>query len=378
MPWKARSMSDIRLVFVHQVESLHKPIAAACRQFGISRKTGYKWLRRFRLDPQKVLTDHSRRPQSSPRRTAVDLEAEILAVRKQFGWGARKIRAYLVQQKGLALPSVRTVANVLTRLGCISAPTAPQPSTLSFERSQPNELWQCDFKGPLEIARQKIHPLTVLDDHSRYLFCIRPCLDLTMATAFTVLWDVFGEVGLPDSILCDNAFGSTFQVPQTPSWFEAQLIRLGIRPIHGRPYHPQTQGKVERIHGTFEAELYPRIRHDSLDHFTTDSEHWRRTVYNTVRPHESLGDWPPASRYRPSLKRRPTVVPEVEYPPGSVLRKVSSVGDIRWHCYRVLAGRGLVGQHVRIEDRGHELAIYYAWKQIRSIATDQLQRHTMG
>jgi transposase InsO family protein len=377
MPWKAASMSDIRLVFVHHVLTLHTPIAAACRQFSISRKTGYKWLSRYRRDSAQPLTDRSRRPRSSPRRTSANLEAEVLQVRQQFGWGPRKIRAFLIQQKGLALPSVRTVANILTRHGCIATPAVPQLDLQCFERPRPNQLWQCDFKGPLEIARQDIHPFTILDDHSRFLLAIRPCLDLTMATAFTVLWETFAEVGLPESILCDNAFGTTFEVPKTISWFESQLIRLDIRPIHGRPYHPQTQGKVERVHGTFEAELYPRVRRDSLSHFAADADHWRRAVYNTLRPHEALGDMPPVSRYRPSPRRRPDRIPDVVYPAGAVLRKVSTSGDICWRRFRILAGRGLVGQWVRVEEQDQEVAVYFGWKKIRSLDTAQLKPQTM-
>ena len=182
---------------------------------------------------------------------------------------------------------------------------------------------------------------------------------------------------MPQSVLCDNAFGTTFEVPKTVSWFDAQLIRLGIRPIHGRPYHPQTQGKVERLHGTLEREVWPHVRRDSLLHFSEDVNHWRTQVYNTIRPHEALGDKPPLSRFCPSPRPRPAEIPEVEYPSGSITRKVSTSGDIRWRKYRILAGGGLVGQYVRIEERDHEIAVYYAWKQVRGIPHAQLKLGTM-
>lgn len=373
MPWEVLPMSEVRFAFVHQVVSLQMPVAEACRKFRVSRKTGYKWLQRFRKAPDQSLTDQSRRPKNSPRRTGGDLERRILELRHQFGWGPRKIRPCLHHQ-GHAVPSIRTVGNILRRCGCI-APKEPTPPTpLAFERSAPNELWQCDHKGPIEIARQKIHPLTVLDDHSRFLIALVPCVDLTMRTAFDVLWNAFGEFGLPQSILADNAFGSNISVPKTLSWFDAQLIRLGITPIHGRPYHPQTQGKVERIHGTLERELWPSIRRDALPHFTADLDHFRRHVYNTLRPHEALGDRPPLSRYQPSARPRPPRVPTVEYPPDAVVRKVASGGDISYAGCRILVGAGLFKQSVRIEDHGQEIKIFYAWKQVRTLVTQQLTR----
>lgn len=373
MPWKASAMSELRLAFVHQVATLRVPMSRACVQFGISRKTGYKWLQRFQMQPTGPLLEQSRRPKNSPARASDEQEQRVLEVRRQYGWGARKIHAYLTNQ-GTALPSLRTVHQILVRHGAVSAAVEPPPATQSFERAEPNQLWQCDHKGALEIARQKVYPLTIIDDHSRYLFPLRACLNVTMRTAFDVLWDVFGEFGLPESLLCDNAFGTNFRVPKTPSWFDSQLIRLGIRPVHGRPYHPQTQGKVERLHGTFEREVWPRVRRDTIAHFEQDVNHWRSEVYNSIRPHESLGDQPPLARFRPSPRRRPDCVPEVSYDVGAVVRKVSGSGEIYWKGYRILAGTGIIGQRVRIEDRGHEVAVFYAWKEIRTLAAQEMHR----
>jgi transposase InsO family protein len=366
-------VSGLRKLFIQQVTELGRPLAAVCREHGISRKTGYKWLARYRQTPEESLADQSRRPRASPRRTADGLERQVLDVREKFGWGARKIRAYLMA-RDVSLPSVATVNAILRRHGQIAAAAEPADTDWQcFVRSQPNELWQCDHKGPLEVGRQKIFPLSVIDDHSRFLLALDPCLDLTMKTAFGVLWNAFGEFGLPDSILCDNAFGTKFTVPKTLSWFDARLVRLGVRPLHGKPYHPQTQGKVERFHGALERELWPRVRRDELAHFQEDSRRWRTEVYNLVRPHESLQDQPPAAIYRPSLRARPNKVPEVEYPAGAVLRKVTPRGEVYWKNCRIMAGYGLVGEHVRIEEREHEIALHYAWKEIRLLANDQLR-----
>jgi transposase InsO family protein len=374
MPWKVTPVLELRKVFVQQVLVLRRAVAAVCREHGISRKTAYKWLARHRGDPQIPLADRSRRPKRAPRRTSTEIETHVVEVRNRFGWGSRKIRAVLLAQ-GVAVPSVPTVNAILQRHGLItSTQRMEQPPPQFFTHSQPNELWQCDHKGPREVARQKIYSLTVIDDHSRFLLALHPCLDVTMKTAFAALWSVFGEFGLPERILCDNAFGSLHQVPKTPSWFEAQLIRLGIRPIHGRPYHPQTQGKVERLHGTLEREVWPHVRHDSLEHFAHDVDRWRTEIYNPLRPHEALNDQPPLARFRPSPRPRPDRLPEIEYPAGSVLRKVDSTGRIGWKTYRILAGAGLTGEYVRVEERDHDIAVFYAWKQIRLLAKTQLHR----
>lgn len=373
MPWRVSPMSELRLALVHQVISLNVPVAKAARDFGVSRATAYKWIRRYRQQPREPLVDHSRRPLVSPHSTPEDVREHLLRVRDTYGWGARKIQAFLrTQQPALELPAVRTITNILKREGRITHQPPDPPPPQFFERSAPHQLWQCDHKGPLEVGRRKIHPFTILDDHSRYLIACQACTDLTMQPVFDILWNAFGEVGLPDAILCDNAFATRFQVPHTLSWLEARLIRLGIRPLHGRPYHPQTQGKVERLHGTLQREVWPHVRRDDLAHFQEDVDRWRREVYNTLRPHEAIGDVPPLARFRPSHRPRPDQLPPVDYPQGAILRKVNTSGDVRWSGYRILAGRGLVGEFVRIEQRDHEVALYYADHQIRCLSNDQL------
>ena len=183
------------------------------------------------------------------------------------------------------------------------------------------------------------------------------------------LWNVFGEYGLPDAILCDNAFGSWGPGVR---WFEARLMRLAIRVIHGRPYHPQTQGKVERLHGTLEAEIFPRLPRDNLERFQAGLELWRRDASNAIRPHEALGDLAPATRWRPCERRRPLHLPTVEYPEGTLLRKVSTVGDVRWRTAKILAGNGLVGEFVRIEEIDNVVNLWYGTHRIRQIPLDQL------
>lgn len=173
MPWKVPNVSEIRFAACHAVRSLHRPVAAVARQFHISRKTLHKWLCIFDAQPQPAsshLSDRSRRPRCSPRQTPPDAEQAVLAVRDTFNWGPRKIHGFIAQQQILPpeqRPALRTIAHILRRHGRITPPTStPQPQR--FERSAPNQLWQVDHKGPLEIQRQKVMPLSVLDDDSRY------------------------------------------------------------------------------------------------------------------------------------------------------------------------------------------------------------------
>jgi Integrase core domain len=222
----------------------------------------------------------------------------------------------------------------------------------------------------LEVDRQRIVPLSVLDDHSRYLLALRPCTDMTFATVQAVLWELFGDVGLPEALLCDNAFAAKNSGVGLSS-FDGWLVRLAIKPVHGRPYHPQTQGKIERFHGTLEREVWPTARRDSLPHFTDDLEAWR-PIDNTIRPHEALGDQPPVRRWRPSARPRPDRVPEVVYPAEAVVRTVCSTGTVRYRRCRIIVGRGRAGERVRIEEASGQVEVYYSDHRVRCLAPSQL------
>jgi transposase InsO family protein len=374
MPWKVTPVSELRIALVHCVRTLGRSVAQAARDFDVSRKTANKWLAVYDADPARPLLDRSRRPGHSPHKTDDALEQLILDTRKQFNWGPRKIHAYLLARQH-QLPSIRTVASILKRNGCIDPPTTPAADPQRFERPAPNDLWQIDHKGPIEVDRRKLLPLSILDDHSRYCLAFEPLEDRTMARAWTVLWNVLGDVGLPNSILTDNAFNTMgIDRPVGLSWFDARLIRLGIRPIHGRPYHPQTQGKVERLHGSANRELlFFNARRDCTDHFITDAHQWRQT-YNHLRPHEALGDQPPVSRWRPSDRKRPDELPEPSYPDNSLLRKVCQEGIVRFAGCRILVGRGISSQFIRIEEHAAELKIFYCHHQLRSLSTEQLTK----
>src|SRR5262249_23026771 len=162
---------------------------------------------RFDADPAAPLLDRSRRPRSCPLRTQDEVAREITRVRQQYGWGARKVHAFL-RRHGQEVPSVRTVHSIIARHGLLCRPER-EDALLRFERWAPNELWQMDHKCDLEIARARRSQLTILDDHSRYLLRLAPVPDRAITTAFTVLWDLMGEVGMPQAVLSDNAFSTT-------------------------------------------------------------------------------------------------------------------------------------------------------------------------
>lgn len=347
-------------------------MAQAAREAGVSRKTIYKFLTRFKADPLASLADHSRRPKRFHGRVSDAFEERVLGLRDAYGWGARKLHVILHGQHCPDLCSIRTITAILRRHKRIQPSTPPKvdESLLTrFEYDQPNALWQVDHKGPIEIARRRLYCWTMIDDHSRYCLGFEPMRHKSLAFTWPVMWETFGDYGLPAAILSDGAFADR---GVGLSLWDVRMIRLGIKPIHGRPYHPQTQGKVERLHGTLNRELLnARLRSDSLAHFIADKDRWRNT-YNLMRPHEALGDQPPISRYVESIRKRPDAIPEMAYESGAMLRRVSQVGDIRYHRARVVMGRGLTRETVKLVERERELEVYFGTTLVRAIAYELL------
>lgn len=304
-----------------------------CRRFGIAAKTGYKWLARYTAEGSSGLEDRSRRPRRSPLRTAQEIEQRVIGLRREVRgcWGARKLARRLVLQGGPALaPS--TITGILRRHGLLNQ-TAPPPRPFQrFERPAPNELWQMDFKGHFATIRPAVrcHPLTVLDDHSRFALVLKACADERDHTVRAVLSEAFRRYGLPAAMLMDNGspWGAAGAQPFTA--FSLWLIRLGIRVAHGRPYHPQTQGKDERFHRTLKFEVLRHFNFTSLEHCQREFDCFRDR-YNLVRPHDALGLATPVSRYRPSPIPFPESLPSIEYPAGLEVRKVQAEG---WFSYR--------------------------------------------
>lgn len=328
MPWKAVSVMSLRKEFVTLAEVNMISFSELCRRFNISRKTGYKWLSRYRQEGEVGLGDRSRRPHRIARRISASMEQEILKLRKGRYWGARKIRKRLQVLGRPAVPAASTITAVLHRHGMID-PDAPEgrKNWQRFERSVPNDLWQTDFKAPVKTLGGDLQPLTVLDDHSRYSLCVRALENQQTVPVQDAFTEMFRLYGLPNAMLMDNGtpWGGAERRPFTV--FSVWLIRLGIQVIHSRPNHPQTLGKDERFHRTLERELISRQQWRDRVHLQTALNKWREQ-YNFERPHDSLDLEVPASRYQPSLRPFPEQLPPIEYPDAFHVRKVQDDGSI--------------------------------------------------
>jgi transposase InsO family protein len=341
-----------------------------CRRFGVSPTTGYKWLERHRAEGREGLLDRSRRPQTSPERTVAAMEERILGLRdKNPAWGGRKLRRRLVELGEVAPPSASTITEILRRHGRLDADhAAKHRAFIRFEHASPNDLWQMDFKGHFAMRRGRCHPLTVLDDHSRFAVGLEACGDEQASTVEARLTAIFRRYGLPWRILVDNGspWGDDAGSPHTrlTTW----LMRLGVGVSHGRPYHPQTQGKAERFHRSLVAEVIIDRLFDDLADCQRRFDIWRH-VYNAERPHEALDLAVPLTRYQASHRAFPEVLPTIAYDCGDCVRRVDAVGHIGWRNRRVHIGRAFRGHPVAIRptiEDGH-FNVYFCQHHIATI-----------
>lgn len=328
MPWQEVSIMSQRREFVMFAQTDQANLSALCKRYGISRKTGYKWLRRADADGGAGLQDRSRRPRHTNNKTADDVEKALIGLRHAHpAWGARKLRTRLVTLGQAQVPAVSTVHAILKRHGLIDPNAAATARAWQrFEHVAPNHLWQMDFKGHVALQTRRCHPLTVLDDHSRFSLCLAACADETGNTVQTELTRTFEHYGLPDAMTMDNGAPWGTGADHLYTAFTLWLMRLNIRVTHSRPYHPQTQGKDERFHRTLKAEVLRGPPFRDLPHAQRRFDDWR-TVYNFERPHEALGQQVPASRYRPSVRAFPGTLPPIEYGPDDLVRKVQDKGE---------------------------------------------------
>lgn len=373
MPWREVSVMEGRMEFVRLALQEGANRRELCRRFGVSAQTGYKWLRRY-LSGEEDLTDRSRRPRSSPRRSAGEVEAAVLRVRDAHpAWGARKIVRCLVRE-GVAAPAVSTAHAILQRGGRIVAAQGGERAQLRFEKAEPNQLWQMDFKGWVRLADgTRCHTLTVVDDHSRYALCVAACAGETYGLVRARLEQVFTRYGLPEALFVDN--GSPWGDPGGGAWTRLQvwLLQLGVRLLHSRPYHPQSRGKIERFHRTLNAEVFALRPLRSLKTAQRAFDAWR-DVYNHQRPHEALDLKTPAERYRPSPRSLPRPLPQPHYGPTEIVRRVSAT-----KAYIAFRGRlwkvpkAFLGQRLAIRplsDNGH-YGVFFAAHRVASIHLTQ-------
>lgn len=337
-----------------------------CQRFGISRKTGYKWRQRYQQTGAAGLVDRSRRPQHSPRRSQPAVAEQVLAIRDQYGWGARKIKWCLERERQAALAK-STVHSILQRHGRVT----PRPHRLAggyqrFEQERPNQLWQMDFKGHYRLGNgARCHPLTVLDDHSRYSLCLQACCNEQTETVQQQLTATFRRYGLPERMLMDNGspWGNDLEHQYTP--LTVWLLRLGIGVSHSRPYHPQTQGKDERFHRSLKVEVLAQRVFADFERMQIRFDQWRH-CYNHLRPHEALGMAVPASRYQLSHRSFPEQLPPLEYGAVDQVRKVQSDGNISFRNREFRVGKAFRGHPVALRPTTQDgvYDVYFATHQL--------------
>jgi transposase InsO family protein len=371
MPWKECDRMSLREEFVSLATGEGANVSELCRRFGVSRKTGYKWLARFGEEGRAGLADRSRRPRRSPQKTEGWLERAVLRIRDANPcWGGRKIRRRLQDLGHGHVPAASTITEILRRDGRIDEEASRQAAPAQrFEHARPNDLWQMDFKGHFALSGGgRCHPLSVLDDHSRFAVALRACSNEQGSTVQAELTVVFRRYGLPRAMLMDNGspWGSDEVHRHTP--LTVWLMEQGIRISHGRPYHPQTQGKDERFHRTLQAELLRGREFWDLADCQAHFDPWR-DVYNTQRPHEALELAVPASRYEVSLRPFVESPRQWDYGPTATTRKVYDQGVISFRGREYKVGRPFRGRRVGLRplDQDGRYGVYFCRTKIHEI-----------
>lgn len=362
MPWKVEDVMEQRLRFVIESRKKADSFSELCRQFEITRQTGYKWLGRYQAQGLEGLRDHSRAPRDHPNEVMEPVERQILGLRAKYPlWGARKIRAHLINNGCVGIvPACSTIGIILNEHGL----TVPQKRRIRTSRGGeplahadgPNRVWCTDFKGWFRTADGvRCDPLTITDAHSRYLLRCQIVKAEDTLHAKPVLEAAFREFGLPERLRTDNGapFGSNGDTGL--SALAVWWIKLGIYPERIRPGKPQENGRHERMHLTLkQATASPPARNRREQQRRFDEF---RREYNEVRPHEALGQVPPATVYTASAREWPRQLPKVEYGPDQEVRWVDAGGRTRWHGTRIFISHALAGEPVGLEQIGPE-----AWR----------------
>jgi transposase InsO family protein len=365
-------MKEQRIAFVVRAVSGVDNFSQLCREFEISRPTGYKWVGRYgQTKSFAKLEEISRRPRQSPGRVKEELEKRVIQLRQETGWGAKKLQKVLERDEGIRIGR-STVNRILRRNGLLREEDRHRPANHRFEYAAPNELWQMDFKGQFAMGRGYCYPLSVLDDHSRYLVGLAALSSPSLEGVEGNLIAIFEQYGLPEAMLMDHG---------TPWWsannghgltrLSVMLIRQGIQLKYSGVGHPQTQGKVEKWHDT----LRRAVRHhgqlpDNLQGWSNLFEPIRHR-YNHVRPHEGIDMQCPADRYSASRRPYQPQPREWEYPIGATVKRVDRDGRLYLSGCHYFVSEALVGQPVRVETIGDTFLISYRHMYVREIVAGQ-------
>lgn len=369
MPWKEQTLMSQREAFIERLQANEMSLSSLCREFGISRPTGYKWKRRFDTDSSCSFKDHSRRPHNQPTKTSESIEQLVLSIRAQHTtWGGKKILRHLENQGFTEMPSSKTINRILKRYGRITEEeSAKHKPWKRFEHEHPNDLWQMDFKGEFKLENGDwCYPLTVLDDHSRYLLLLDSCSNQRRETVQSALIKLFKEHGLPKRMTMDNGPPWGYSRAQQHTQLCAWLMRLGIQVSHSRPGHPQTQGKLERLHRTLKAELLSRYSFEDISEAQSGFDYWKG-IYNEVRPHDALNLDVPSEHYRSSTKAYPDKLPDIVYDDNSLVRKVQKDGMISYQGKQYLIGTPFYSYPIKLEPNEEDsnlMNIYFCKQKI--------------
>ena len=366
MPWAMTSVKEERIKFVIRASQSGVNMSVLCREFGISRPTGYLWLDRYReAGSLSGIFERSRRPNRSPSRTRPHYEARVVALRMKFGWGAKKIRVLLLREE-IDLKVV-TINRILKRKDLLHPYDSHRPAVKRFEREYPNQLWQMDFKGDYPSTKGRCYPLSVLDDHSRYAIGLFALSGKDTKAVGDSLVKAFTTCGVPNAMLMDH--GIPWWSPSNTiglTRLSVSLIDQGIKLYFSGIRHPQTQGKVERFHRT----LSESIQHKGRPNTLSD---WNQTLksflyeYNHIRPHEALKMATPSEYYQPSQKAYNPTPKKWEYPEGSVVERLNTRGWLGNSRKRYFVSEALAGKEVRVEKIENKLIVSYRHMYIREI-----------
>lgn len=347
--------------FIEVLSSGLYTMTELCEVFGISRKTGYKWVRRHAREGAEGLEDRSRAPHSCPHRTDRRCERALVEERLRHPrWGPRKLLVVLRERHpDWPWPAPSTAGQILKREGLVAPrrrrSRKPAPGKPIVEPKRSNDVWTADFKGEFRLGDgQLCYPLTVADLKSRFLLGCEGRSSTAVQPARAVFEQLFDDYGLPEKILTDSGppFGSAHAIRRL-SKLSVWWIRLGIEPVRIQPGHPEQNGCHERMHRTLKAETARppaadmKAQQRRFDTF--------RDEYNTLRPHEALGMRRPASLYQASARRCPQTVPEIPYPSHYEIRRVRPNGEIKWKGGFLFLSEALAGNAVGLEETDHHL-----------------------
>lgn len=330
-------------------------MSALCARYGITRPTGYKWWARYQAAGEAGLSDRSCAPQTRPRQTPAALEAEIVAARRRYGWGARKLRSVLAASAPtVAWPAPSTFTAILDRHQLLEKQRRRVPRwrvapAHALQTSRPNQVWPADFKGQFKTGDGRyVYPLTITDHFSRSILAIDGFAAISGRTTHAVFVRLFRHVGLPDAIRTDNGAPFVSLALHGLSTLSVWWMQLGIVHQRIRLGRPQDNGTHERMHRELKRETARpaaanrRRQQERFDAF--------RQRYNTERPHEALAQGRPADRWTPSPRPYPERLAPPEYPAAWEIRRVTSAGTIRWCGARVFVSQALQGQDLGFDE----------------------------